>query len=78
MVAEEPFELTFIDDSGATYAQVSYFIRFGGPPDRKAVFKHLLGGFVGSTLRGTITGGVLYSDMYILTNAIHITLTCIQ
>ena len=37
MVADEPFELTFLDDVGAIYVQVLYFKRFGGPLDGKTI-----------------------------------------
>ena len=38
MVADEPFGLTLLDDVGATCAQLSYFKRFGGPPNGKGHF----------------------------------------
>ena len=56
MVADESLGLTFLEDSGANDAQVSYFKRFGGPPDGKEDF--LFDGFSwGSILLGTIKGG---------------------
>ena len=38
MVADEPLLHTFLDDVGATDAQVLYFTRLGGPPDGKEHF----------------------------------------
>ena len=38
MVADESIGPTFLKDSGANIAQVSYLKRFGGPPDRKEEF----------------------------------------
>ena len=38
MVADESFGLTFLEDSGANDAQVSYFEWFGEPPDGKEDF----------------------------------------
>ena len=38
MGADESLGLTFVDDSEANTAQVSYFKRFGGPPDGKEHF----------------------------------------
>ena len=56
MVADESLGLTFLEDSAANSAQVSYFKRFGGPPDGKEDF--LFCGFLsGSILLGTIKGG---------------------
>ena len=56
MLADKPFGLTFLDDVGATYVQVSYFKLFGGPPDGKEDF--LFGGILwGLTFVGTIKGG---------------------
>ena len=45
MVAEKQFGSTFLNELEAAYAQVLYFIRFGGPPDGKAEFVY--GFFVG-------------------------------
>ena len=80
MVAEEPSGLTFLDDVGATYAQVSYVIRFGGPPDGKALV--FVGDLWESILRGTIKGGVLlqihvYCDKCISYHIDLYTTTCI-
>ena len=56
MAADESLGLTFLEDSGANDAQVSYFKGFGGPPDGKEDF--LFGSFLwGSSLLGTIKGG---------------------
>ena len=38
MVADESLGLTFLEDSGANDAQVSYVELFGGPPDGKEDF----------------------------------------
>ena len=38
MAADESLGPTFLEDSGANDAQVSYFKQFGGPPDGKEDF----------------------------------------
>ena len=43
MVADESLGLTFLDDSEANDAQVSYLKWFGGPPDGKEIDEEPLG-----------------------------------
>ena len=77
MVADESLGLTFLEDSGANDAQVSYFKGFGGPPDGKAHFFFTV--FCRNRSCGEpLKEGYYCSYMYIVTNAFHITLTCIQ
>ena len=56
MVDDTPFGFTFLDNVGATYAQVSMFcLWFGGSPNGKAHF-FVCGILSGSTPVGNIKG----------------------
>ena len=77
MVAEESFGLVFLEDLEAIYAQVLYFKGFEGPPDGKEPI--LLTVFFRNRSCGEpLKEGYYCSYMYIVTNAFHVTLTCIQ